>query len=164
MGQLLEYKGYHAKIEFSAEDETFVGVIVGIQDSVVFDGDTVEEIKTAFHESVDDYLNLCRELGKDPDKEYKGTFNIRIPSELHKRATIEAERRGISLNQFIQRSIECELSGLHQKESVILMMVSKDFQKYKTSNMENMFDPFKSSHKEDLKKCQKNFRLPAFAS
>lgn len=164
MGRLLEYRGYHAKCEFSAEDETFFGTIIGIQDSIIFDGNTVEELKTAFQESVDDYLALCHELGKDPDKEYRGTFNVRVSPELHKCAAIEAEKQDISLNQFIQRSIEHELSGIHQKEIVTVLMLSQDFQEYKPHRKESTFDCFKFGHEEALKTCQRTIQLPVFAS
>ena len=71
MSSLMEYKGYHAKIEFSAEDGTFVGNILGINDVIAFDGSNVTELTKMFHESVDDYLEMCAEIGKTPDKEYK---------------------------------------------------------------------------------------------
>ena len=106
---LMEYKGYHAKIEFSADDNTFVGTVLGLEDTIAFDGDNVEELTAMFHESIDDYLEMCAEIGKKPDKEFKGTFNIRISPELHKLAMIESEARDISLNSFVQQSIEHEL-------------------------------------------------------
>ena len=100
----------------------------------------MEELKQTFHESIDDYLELCQEIGKEPDREYKGTFNVRIPSELHKRATIEAEALGISLNQFIQQSIEHELSGFNVK-GPITIITDFPFQLY---NNEKYFQVFKN--------------------
>ena len=111
MNSLMEYKGYHAKIEFSAEDNTFVGTVLGIDDTLAFNGDNVEELTNMFHECIDDYLEMCAEIGKNPDKEFKGSFNIRISPELHKLAMIESEARDISLNSFVQQSIEHELQA-----------------------------------------------------
>lgn len=101
MENMMEYKGYHAKIEYSAEDDAFVGKIFGIIDTLVFEGQSIEELRTMFHQSVDDYLALCREIGKAPDREYRGTFNVRLPSELHRQAALAAEAMDISLNQYV---------------------------------------------------------------
>lgn len=116
MSNMLEYNGYHARIEFSDEDDVFVGKVLGLQDTLVFEGETVEELKNMFRTSIDEYVDYCARIGKEPDKEFKGSFNVRIPSELHRRAVFESERRGISLNQFVQESIENLLSG--EKEIV----------------------------------------------
>ena len=110
MSSTLEYKGYHGKIEFSAEDNLLIGHVIGIQDSLNFHGRTIDEITNSFHESIDGYLELCDFLGKRPDKEYKGTFNVRISPELHRLAAIQAESSGISLNQLIQEAIAEKLS------------------------------------------------------
>lgn len=69
MDEMIEYKGYHAKVEYSPEDGTFVGRVVGISDTLVFDGQSIEELQTMFHRSLDDYLELCREIGRQPDRE-----------------------------------------------------------------------------------------------
>ncbi len=105
MNGLMEYKGYHAKIEYSAEDSCLVGKTLGINDTLVFEGDTVQEIEQCFHDSVDDYLKLCQCIGKAPDKEYKGSFNVRLSPELHKQAFLATERRNMTLNQFVSEAV-----------------------------------------------------------
>lgn len=105
MKNLMEYKGYFAKIEFSAKDEVFFGIIEGINDTVSFEGTSIDELKTAFHEAVEDYLDMCRRYGKEPQKTYKGSFNVRINPELHKKAAILAASQGTSLNQFVETAI-----------------------------------------------------------
>lgn len=105
MNSMLEYKGYNAKIDFSSEDDIFFGSIFGIEDNISFEGSSVQELKTAFIEAVDDYLDMCNRLGKQPEKEYKGSFNIRVSPEVHKKAAIKALNNGISLNQFVEQSI-----------------------------------------------------------
>ena len=105
MNNLLEYKGYYAKLDFSADDEIFFGVIEGINDIVSFEGKEINELKTAFHEAVDDYLDICARNNKQPEKAYKGSFNIRIKPELHKKAALIAASRHTSLNQFVESAI-----------------------------------------------------------
>lgn len=113
MANVIKYRGYHGKIEFSEEDQMLIGSVIGIQDALYFHGSSVEEVTQAFHDSVDNYLSLCEAMGKSPDKEYKGSLNIRIPNDLHRRASLLAEELGISLNQFIQGAIE-ERAGKYQ--------------------------------------------------
>ncbi len=105
MNDILEYKGYFAEVHFSSEDEVFFGKLLGINDLVNFEGHTVKELKKAFQEAVNDYLQTCQELGKEPEKAYKGTFNIRIPSELHRQAALYASIKKMSLNDFVKQAI-----------------------------------------------------------
>ena len=105
MNGMMEYRGYHAKVEYSPEDEAFIGRVFGVADTLIFDGQSIEELRTMFHESIDDYLELCREIGKEPDREYRGTFNVRVPAELHREAAMAAESRNISLNQFVAEAL-----------------------------------------------------------
>lgn len=109
MRSMLEYKGYTAKIEFSSEDELFCGSIFGIYDNISFEGSSVQELKLAFIEAVDDYLDMCIRLGKEPNKKYKGNFNVRVSPEIHKKAAIKANDTGMSLNQFVEQAISNNL-------------------------------------------------------
>ncbi len=106
MKDVLTYKGYIGSVHFSAGDDVFHGKIEGIRDLVSFEGKGVDELKKAFREAVDDYLEFCKKVGKKPEKSYKGSFNIRISPEIHKQAAIKAAVLGISLNQFVQKAIE----------------------------------------------------------
>lgn len=111
MKNLMEYRGYHARVEYSAEDGCLVGRVLGVADTLVFDGESVPELKEMFHACVDDYLELCRELGREPDKEYKGSFNVRVTPEQHRRAVLAAERQGISLNQYVSQALDAYEQG-----------------------------------------------------
>lgn len=102
MMNVLEYKGFKAKIEFDPEDECFVGHIAGINDIVGFHGTAVKEIKAAFRQAVDDYLETCRKSGKPPEKPFSGKVMFRIAPETHARAALAAEIRGMSLNQWAE--------------------------------------------------------------
>lgn len=105
-GNVLEYKGYYSVVTYDAEDQVLHGKIEMITDLVTFEADRADEVENAFHEAVDDYLEMCEALSKEPQKPYKGQFNVRISPELHRRATIEALKADISLNQFVSIAIE----------------------------------------------------------
>ena len=106
MNDILEYKGYYADIHFSANDEVFFGKLIGISDLVSFEGNSVNELKEAFIEAVEDYLETCQEIGKEPDKTYKGTFNVRVPTEIHRQAALIAAIKKVSLNDFVKSALE----------------------------------------------------------
>ena len=106
MGKMMEYKGYRATITYDSDDEIFVGKVFGIEDSLNFQGETVEELKQTFRNCIDNYLEMCAEYGKVPEKEYKGQFNIRITPELHRKISLAAEEAGISLNQWVSNALE----------------------------------------------------------
>jgi len=110
MKDVMFHKDFIGSIHYSTDDEVFYGKIEGINDSVGFEGSSVEELKLAFNEAVEDYVKLCEMNGKQPQKAYKGSFNIRISPELHHKAAREATIRGISLNQFIESAINEKVS------------------------------------------------------
>ena len=101
----MEYKGYYAHIKYSDEDNCFFGTIAGVTDVISFEGDSTAELKEAFIEAVEDYLDICKRQGKEPQKAYKGSFNVRIDPELHKRAVLVAMSDNISLNQLVERAV-----------------------------------------------------------
>ena len=122
MANTLKYRGYHGQIGFSAEDNLFVGHVIGIQDSLNFHGSSIDEITVSFHDCIDGYLEMCKTFGREPDKEYKGSFNVRISPPLHRSAAIQAEAEGKSLNQFIQEAIEEKLSP---GQEIVAIMIDR---------------------------------------
>jgi len=106
MKDILMYKDFIGSVHFSADDKVFHGKIEGITDLVTFEGKSVDELEKAFHEAVNDYITLCKEAGKSPLKSCRGSFNVRIPSELHIKAMKQAVKLGIPLNQLVQKAIE----------------------------------------------------------
>jgi predicted HicB family RNase H-like nuclease len=110
MNDIIQYKGYYAEIHFNAEDEVFYGKLIGINDLVNFEADSVKELKKAFNGAVEDYLKTCKEIGKVPDKTYKGSFNVRIPSELHRQAAILAAIKKVTLNDFVRYALDLTIS------------------------------------------------------
>lgn len=98
----MSYKGYSARIEYDDEDGIFVGRIAGIRDMVGFHADNVEELKAAFQEAVEDYLEACASIGKEPQKAYSGKMMFRVNPEVHRKAVLAAELAGKSLNQWAE--------------------------------------------------------------
>ena len=106
MSSTMEYKGYVGNVEFSEEDEVFFGKVIGIRSLISYEGATAKELIKDFHDAVDDYLALCEAEGKEPEKAYKGSFNIRISPELHKQAVRCAESNQMSLNSFVEKALK----------------------------------------------------------
>ena len=100
MNNTITYKGFTAKIEFSADDNVFVGRVIGIDDIVVFDGATVEELKRSMMDSVDFYIEVCEKKGKPAKKSFSGKILFRLSNKLHERIAEAAARRGKSINEW----------------------------------------------------------------
>jgi predicted HicB family RNase H-like nuclease len=120
MNDILQYKGYYADIHFSADDDVFFGKMIGINDLVTFEADSVKALKKAFSEAVEDYLKTCAALKKSPDKTYKGSFNIRIPTELHRKAAMVAALKKVTLNDFVRYAIDFTITNEHATAKQLL--------------------------------------------
>jgi predicted HicB family RNase H-like nuclease len=96
----MTHKGCAARIEYSDEDHCFIGHIAGINDIVGFHGDSVAQLRTAFEEAVEDYLETCEKLNRPPQKPYSGNLMLRLPPEVHAAIAIAAEVSGKSINQW----------------------------------------------------------------
>ncbi len=102
----MSYNGFAARVEFDAEDRIFVGHVAGIRDIVGFHGTSVAELEAAFHDAVDDYLAACKKLGQTPDKPYSGRVMLRLPPEVHARASAAAQVQGMSFNQWAAQVLD----------------------------------------------------------
>jgi predicted HicB family RNase H-like nuclease len=102
---MIEYKGYLGKVEFDDDANIFHGEVINLRDVVTFQGETVDELRKAFHESVDDYLDFCATRKEAPEKPYSGKFVVRIEPELHKTLVIQARKNGKSLNALVNDAI-----------------------------------------------------------
>ena len=105
MSNTMEYKGYVGSVEFSEEDCIFFGKVMGIRALLSYEGATATELVADFHSSVDDYLALCEAEGKEPEKAFKGSFNIRISPELHKKLVVCATAQQMSLNSYVEQAL-----------------------------------------------------------
>jgi predicted HicB family RNase H-like nuclease len=101
----LSYKGYTAKIEFDPDDNILFGNIIGIRDTVGFHGESVAELKDAFHEAVDFYFDSCKKAGREPNKPFSGKFLVRINSKLHGEIAAAAAHNGKSLNKWLSETL-----------------------------------------------------------
>ena len=135
---ILEYKGYHTIIEFDKDSFSLRGKIEGISDYVDFSNSDATMIEKEFHDAVDDYLEFCNQIGKEPEKEYKWTFNVRLTPELHKQLALEAFKEGESLNATIEKAVRFYLNGISksdiQQETILIL--SKELETQRTYNRE----------------------------
>ena len=102
---MLEYKGYTGNVEFDAEAGLFHGEVLDTRDVITFQGTSVEDLQQAFRDSVDDYLDFCKERNEEPDKPFSGRLMVRLSSDLHRKLYVEAKRGGKSLNQLISERL-----------------------------------------------------------
>jgi len=114
MDSILKYNDFIATVKYSEADEAFIGRIEGINSVVSFEVQSVKELKSAFQEAVDSYMDFCSRKGiAHPQKSYTGVFNVRIDSDLHRRAAISARIHGCTLNAFVKKAIETSLNYAH---------------------------------------------------
>lgn len=102
----MTYKGYAARIEYSDEDECFVGRVVGIRDMITFHGESVDGVRKDFEEAMDFYLETCAERGEEPNKSYSGNLMLRVPPEVHAFVATAAEVSGKSINQWAAEKLQ----------------------------------------------------------
>jgi predicted HicB family RNase H-like nuclease len=101
----LTYKGYEGAITVDEDAGIIHGEVINTRDVITFQGRSVKEVKKAFEDSVDDYIDFCRQRGEDPEKPFSGRFVIRIQPTLHQKVVIAAKRKGVSLNAFAARAL-----------------------------------------------------------
>lgn len=106
----LEYKGYLGSVEVDPQARCFHGKIEFIEDLVTFEATTFASLEREFKAAVNDYLDTCKQAGREADKPFKGTFNVRVGAEMHKRAAIAARKDGKSLNEFVKEAVEQRLT------------------------------------------------------
>lgn len=102
----MTYQGYTACIEFDDRDNIFWGKVLGINDSITFEGDTVAQLTQDFHNAIDFYVADCAALGKSPDKPASGKLLLRVPPEIHAAALVKAKAAGKSLNQWATEALD----------------------------------------------------------
>ncbi len=106
----MKYKGYEAIVEYDDIDRLFTGRVINTRDVLAFDGESVDELEESFHAVIDDYLEDCKTMNKEPDKPYSGKFNLRLSPDLHRQVAIKAEREGMSLNTFVETTLSQAVS------------------------------------------------------
>ena len=112
MRSTMEYRGYVGSVEFSEEDCVLFGKVLGIRSLISYEGETAKDLLEDFHGAVDDYLATCEKEGVEPEVAYKGSFNVRIGSELHRRAAVYALTHSQSMNSFIEEAVREKLNSV----------------------------------------------------
>ena len=102
----MSYKGYEGIVEFDEDAELFHGEVMNTRDVITFQGRSVDELKSALADSVEDYLVFCRERGEEPEKPYSGQFVVRVDPSLHRALAAAAKRAGASLNKWVAAALE----------------------------------------------------------
>jgi predicted HicB family RNase H-like nuclease len=110
MSKILEYNGYSGSVDASIEDHCLFGRILFITDLVTYEAETVADLEAEFVAAVDDYILTCKEVGKEPQRPFKGSFNVRISPELHRKAALQSIRESISLNELTSKAIDTYLN------------------------------------------------------
>ena len=105
----LSYKGYYGSVEYSGEDNIFHGKIIGINDHITYEGDSVHTLQKDFITAIEEYIKTCTELGKEPEKTYKGSFNVRIEPALHRQLVVYSISNRKSLNSAVEEAIRSYL-------------------------------------------------------
>ena len=108
----MKHHGYGAMITLDEDADIFHGEVVNTRDVITFQGRSVDEIRTAFKDSVDEYLKFCAELGEEPERPYSGKIALRIPSSLHRTASSAARAEGKSQNSWLTAAVERETAGV----------------------------------------------------
>jgi len=110
---ILTYKGYQGSFAYDPDADIFHGDVLHIADVVTFQGRSIDELKTALADSIEDYFDLCEKVGKPPQKPFSGRFNVRLTPELHQKAVQTAATEGMSLNNWITHAVEKAVSRQH---------------------------------------------------
>ena len=101
----MEYKDYLSRIEFDDEADIFHGEVINIRDVITFQGKTVDELRKAFEDSVEDYLAFCAERVEEPDKPFSGRFTVRLSPEQHRKVILAAEKVGKGVDVWVAETL-----------------------------------------------------------
>lgn len=103
---MMEYKGFQGTVEFSPQDNLLFGKVIGVQGLISYEGDSVQSIRSDFEAAIDDYLEECAALGVVAQKVYKGSFNVRISPELHRKIAAYANAHQLTLNATVETALQ----------------------------------------------------------
>lgn len=106
MKKHFEHNGYKGSIEHSIEDMVLYGEILFIKDLVTYEADNLQELEVQFKSAVDDYLETCEQIGKEPDKVFSGSFQVRISPELHRIMALQAHTEDKTQSKYVAEAIQ----------------------------------------------------------
>ena len=111
MNDLMEHRGYFGTVEFSSANQILFGKVLGISGLISYEGDSLKDLKKSFKEAVDDYLYMCSEENIEPQRAYRGKFNVRVSPELHKSLALYSAAQGQTLNSVVEEAIRQYVSS-----------------------------------------------------
>ncbi len=111
MSDFMKYKGYQGSVEYSAEDHVLFGKVMFIKSLLIYEGETLSELETMFHQTIDEYLKECEEEGIAPNIPCSGTLNLRLGHKRHLAIAEQAYKQGISINDLICSAIDTRLES-----------------------------------------------------
>lgn len=106
MNNVMEYKGYYGTVEYSPTDDVLFGKVIGVAGLISYEGDSIQELKQDFQQALDDYLEMCEQKGVEPERTYKGSFNVRVAPDLHRKIALYAAAKQCSLNSVVEEALE----------------------------------------------------------
>ncbi len=112
MKDMIHYKNYYGSVHYSDADQVFFGKIEYIKSLINYEGTDATSLKQAFEEAVDDYLELCQNEGLKSDQSFRGSFNVRTGSDLHRKASLYAKEKGLNLNSVVTEALEQYLAHI----------------------------------------------------
>ena len=116
---MMEYKGYLGRVDYDDEADIFHGEVINTRDVITFQGRSVDQLRKAFRDSINDYLAFCAERGEDPEKPFSGQFVTRISPDLHRRINVAASLAGKSLNAWVSEQLQQAVQSIRQKRELV---------------------------------------------
>lgn len=132
MKDLMKYKDYFGSVHYSDDDLVFHGKVEFIRALVSYEGTDVASLRKAFEEAVDDYLELCQLQKQEPEKPFKGSFNVRVGPRLHQEIALHALNEGMSLNQYIAWVLEKDSVERKEASQYATVIISGQKKAYAT--------------------------------
>jgi predicted HicB family RNase H-like nuclease len=118
MKDMMRYKDYYGSVHFDSDEPIFYGQVEFIKAVISYEAKDAVGIKKAFQDAVDDYFLMCQEQDLEPEKPFKGTFNVRTGHKLHEEIALAAEREDISINRFVCNVLLNACKKRQRKQSI----------------------------------------------
>jgi predicted HicB family RNase H-like nuclease len=110
MKNVMKYKDYYGSVELDQDEPVIFGKVLFIRALISYEGESAKKLLQSFHDAVDDYLKMCKQDNIEPEKPFKGSFNVRVGEKIHEKAAVVANERNISLNELVKTALNHELS------------------------------------------------------
>lgn len=107
---MLKYKDFEGTAELDVERNLCRGKVLFIDDLVTYVADSPKNLQIEFEAAVEDYLETCLQVGKEPQRSFRGLFNVRVPPALHRSAALRAAGDEIALNEVVVRALDAYLN------------------------------------------------------